>query len=49
MSGYSRNLLSSEQVLDPKHVLLQKPFRLVDLGRRIREVLTRKNVAAAGQ
>jgi two-component system cell cycle sensor histidine kinase/response regulator CckA len=49
MSGYSNNLLSNQQVLDPKHVLLQKPFRLTTLGRRIREVLGRSFGAAAGR
>jgi CheY-like chemotaxis protein len=45
MSGYSNNLLSSQQVLDPKHVLLQKPFRLAALGLCIREALNSKGVA----
>ena len=49
MSGYSNNLLSNQQVLDPKHALLQKPFRLAALGRRIREVLGRSFGAAAGR
>jgi two-component system, cell cycle sensor histidine kinase and response regulator CckA len=49
MSGYSNNLLSNQQVLDPKHVLLQKPFRLVALGRRIRDVLGASYGAAAGK
>ena len=49
MSGYSNNLLSNQQVLDPKHTLLQKPFRLTVLGRRIREVLGRSFGAAAGR
>lgn len=47
ISGYSDNLLSNEQVLDPKHVLLQKPFRLTILGQRIRETLGRSNAASA--
>jgi two-component system cell cycle sensor histidine kinase/response regulator CckA len=47
MSGYSNNLLSNEQVLDSKHVLLQKPFRLTVLGKRIRETLSRSNAAGA--
>ncbi|HXM62576.1 MAG TPA: PAS domain S-box protein [Terriglobales bacterium] len=47
MSGYSDNLLSNEQVLDPKHVLLQKPFRLSTLGKRITEMLGRGNAASA--
>jgi two-component system, cell cycle sensor histidine kinase and response regulator CckA len=47
MSGYSNNLLSNEQVLDPKHVLLQKPFRLATLGRRVREVLGHGQSTAA--
>jgi hypothetical protein len=49
MSGYSNNLLSNQQVLDPKHVLLHKPFRLAALGRRVREVLDRSQSAAAGR
>ena len=48
MSGYSNNLLSNEQVLDPKHALLQKPFRLSVLGKRITETLGRGHAAAAG-
>jgi len=40
MSGYSNNLLSNQQALDQKHVLLQKPFRLATLGQRIREALS---------
>jgi two-component system, cell cycle sensor histidine kinase and response regulator CckA len=47
MSGYSDNLLSSRQVLDPKHVLLQKPIRLASLGKRLREILGRNTVATA--
>jgi len=47
MSGYSNNLLSSEQGLDPKHILLQKPFRLSALGQCIREVLSQKALAAS--
>src|SRR5208282_4420638 len=49
MSGYSNNLLSNQQVLDPKHVLLQKPFRLATLGRRVRDVLGRSQSAVAGK
>jgi CheY-like chemotaxis protein len=45
MSGYSDNLLSNRQVLDPKHVLLQKPIRLASLGRRLREILGRSTAA----
>jgi two-component system cell cycle sensor histidine kinase/response regulator CckA len=49
MSGYSDNLLSSRQVLDPKHVLLQKPVRLASLGRKMRETLDRgENAMGAG-
>ncbi len=47
MSGYSNNLLSNKQVLDSKHVLLQKPFRLAVLGKRIREALNRSSAANA--
>ncbi len=39
MSGYSNNLLSNQQALDPRHILLQKPFRLSTLGQRVREAL----------
>lgn len=49
MSGYSNNLLSNRQVLDPKHVLLQKPIRLASLGKRLREVLDRGKAAGAGK
>jgi hypothetical protein len=49
MSGYSNNLLSDQQVLDPKHELVQKPFRLTTLGRRIREILTGGLAAGAGK
>lgn len=49
MSGYSNNLLSNQQVLDPRHVLLQKPFRLAALGRRVRDVLGRSHGTAAGK
>jgi len=47
ISGYSNNLLSHEQILDPGHILLQKPFRLAALGSCIREVLNNRNVTAA--
>jgi two-component system cell cycle sensor histidine kinase/response regulator CckA len=49
MSGYSNNLLSNQQILDPKHVLLQKPFRLATLGQRVRDVLGRTLGASAGK
>jgi FixJ family two-component response regulator len=49
MSGYSNNLLSNQQVLDPKHELLQKPFRLEVLGQRIREAFANKRAASAGE
>ena len=49
MSGYSNNLLSSEQVLGLRHVLLQKPFRLAALGLCIRDTLDAKSaVTSAG-
>jgi CheY-like chemotaxis protein len=38
MSGYSNNLLSNQQVLDPKHELVQKPFRLTTLGRNSKTI-----------
>jgi two-component system, cell cycle sensor histidine kinase and response regulator CckA len=48
ISGYSNNLLSSDQVLKPNHVLIQKPFRLAVLGQRVRETLDRASAAASG-
>jgi len=48
MSGYSRNLLSNNETLDSKYILLQKPFRLDVLGQCIRRALDRENAAAAG-
>jgi two-component system, cell cycle sensor histidine kinase and response regulator CckA len=48
MSGYSNNVLSNQQTLESRHVLLQKPFRLSALGHCIREVLGRGKGAAAG-
>lgn len=48
MSGYSNNLLSNSQVLDPRHVLLQKPVRLMELAKALREMLDRSNAAKAG-
>ncbi len=39
VSGYSNNLLASQQSAAPEHVFLQKPFRLTALGRCIRESL----------
>jgi two-component system, cell cycle sensor histidine kinase and response regulator CckA len=47
MSGYSNNLLSTRQVLDPRHVLLQKPVRLTALAKRLREILDRSSAAGA--
>jgi FixJ family two-component response regulator len=47
ISGYSNNLLSNQQVLDPKHELLQKPFRLEVLGQRIRKALNHRRAAGA--
>ena len=48
MSGYSQNLLSHQQILDPAYSLLHKPFRLADLGQLIRETLDRTRAAKAG-
>jgi two-component system, cell cycle sensor histidine kinase and response regulator CckA len=39
LSGYSSNLLSNRQALDPQYVLLQKPVRLTALGKAVREML----------
>jgi two-component system cell cycle sensor histidine kinase/response regulator CckA len=49
MSGYSNNLLSNRQILDPRHVLLQKPVRLTALAKCLREMLDRSNAASAGK
>jgi PAS domain S-box-containing protein len=48
MSGYSNNLLSTRQILDPHHVLLHKPVRLTALAKCLRELLGRGNAATAG-
>ena len=49
MSGYSTDLHANQEPLDPSRVLLQKPFRLVTLGQRIREYLDDKGTAAAAR
>ena len=49
MSGYSNNLLANQEGVDPEYSLLQKPFRLAALGRRVREVLGRGRRASAGK
>jgi two-component system, cell cycle sensor histidine kinase and response regulator CckA len=49
MSGYSNNLLSNQQILDPNHTLLRKPFRLAALGRCIAEALGLSSRAVAGR
>jgi PAS domain S-box-containing protein len=49
MSGYSNNLLSNRQILDPRHVLLQKPVRLTALAKCLRETLDRGKAASAGK
>ena len=48
MSGYSRDLLSRQQTLGAQFSLLQKPFRLAELGRFIRRALNRGQAAGAG-
>jgi len=47
MSGYSNNLLTDQRALDPRHVILRKPFRLASLGRCIAEALMPGKTAAA--
>jgi two-component system, cell cycle sensor histidine kinase and response regulator CckA len=49
MSGYSNNLLTNRQLLDPSYILLQKPLRLSVLANRLREVLTQSSAARTGQ
>jgi two-component system, cell cycle sensor histidine kinase and response regulator CckA len=49
MSGYSNNLLSNRQVVDLRHTLLQKPVRLTELAKCLREILDRGKAAAAGR
>jgi two-component system, cell cycle sensor histidine kinase and response regulator CckA len=49
MSGYSNNLLSDRQVLDPRHILLQKPVRLTALAKCLRDILERGNAASVGK
>jgi PAS domain S-box-containing protein len=48
VSGYSSDLFSNRQNLDPRYTFLQKPFRLAALGRCVRDVLDRKAAAQAG-
>jgi PAS domain S-box-containing protein len=47
MSGYSSDLFSGRQNLEPGRAFLQKPFRLAALGRCIRDVLDKKSAAGA--
>jgi two-component system cell cycle sensor histidine kinase/response regulator CckA len=49
MSGYSNNLLTAQQTLDPEQIVLRKPFRLAALGRCIAEALRASKRAAAGR
>jgi len=46
MSGYSNNLLSDQEMTDPRYIPLQKPFRLTALGERVREALSQTTKAA---
>jgi len=47
MSGYSRNLISTREVLDTHHILVQKPFRLATLGKCIRDALAQQSSQVA--
>jgi len=49
MSGYSNNLLSNRQVLDPKHELLQKNRSAEVLGSALREAFANKRAASADE
>jgi PAS domain S-box-containing protein len=49
MSGYSNNLLSNRQILDPHHILLQKPVRLNALAKCLSETLAHTAAASAGK
>ncbi|MFZ0760998.1 MAG: ATP-binding protein [Candidatus Sulfotelmatobacter sp.] len=49
MSGYSNDLLTTQQTLDPQLVVLRKPFRLASLGRCIAEALKSRKRTAAGR
>ncbi len=42
MSGYTQNVISQHGVLEPGVALLQKPFSVKELARRVREVLEDK-------
>ena len=41
MSGYPRDMLSAEGLLDAEADLVKKPFSLTTLARRVREALDR--------
>jgi CheY-like chemotaxis protein len=48
MSGYLDNLLSNQQILDPRYMLLQKPVRLIVLAKCLREMLGGSKGVGAG-
>jgi PAS domain S-box-containing protein len=44
MSGHTRNLIDRHGILEPGIDFIPKPFRPIDLARRVREILDRKVV-----
>ena len=47
VSGYAERVVQNHQILDAHTNFLQKPFALASLARKIREVLSKKEVAAS--
>src|SRR5580658_6722907 len=46
ISGYTADKFADYPELDPELALLQKPFKLVDLGQKVRDVLNAEDVSA---
>jgi len=46
ISGYTADKFADYPELDPELALLQKPFKLVDLGQKVRDVLNGTEVSA---
>lgn len=44
MSGYSQGLVANQSVLEPRAILLQKPFTSATLLNEVRQVLHSSNI-----